>query len=189
MEHEERIKNMFSKFLETKIKQKIEMEVICKEHYFVYFQRFRNLSSTVIWFTAHILWGLYLSEFNNNWDKVFKNGPSKICGRPPLKNLMRYGLPKADHTTFKFFKGCLPQILLGPFMNTSSQLWMTLFCIQYLNKQDFAFNKGCFFLIVKTESFLHSYIKYINCYGPQKNFLKIELGTDFLNSSHVYVLQ
>ena len=35
------------------------------------------------------------------WDKVFKNGPSKICGRQPLK----------------FFKGCLPQILLGPLLN------------------------------------------------------------------------
>ena len=23
----------------------------------------------------------------NNWVKVFKNGPSKICGRQPLKNL------------------------------------------------------------------------------------------------------
>ena len=22
----------------------------------------------------------------NIWDKVFKNGPSKICGRQPLKN-------------------------------------------------------------------------------------------------------
>ena len=27
------------------------------------------------------------------WDKVFKNGPSKICGRQPLKNL-KYGLLK-----------------------------------------------------------------------------------------------
>ena len=26
------------------------------------------------------------------WDKVFKNGPSKICGRQPLKNLKEYGL-------------------------------------------------------------------------------------------------
>ena len=26
--------------------------------------------------------------------KVFKNGPSKICGRQPLKNLKRYGLLK-----------------------------------------------------------------------------------------------
>ena len=23
----------------------------------------------------------------DTWDKVFKNGPSKICGRQPLKNL------------------------------------------------------------------------------------------------------
>ena len=39
------------------------------------------------------------------WDKVFKNGTSKICGRKPLKNL-----------------GCLPQILLGPFLNTLSPI-------------------------------------------------------------------
>ena len=26
------------------------------------------------------------------WDKVFKNGQSKICGRQPLKNLKRYGM-------------------------------------------------------------------------------------------------
>ena len=32
-------------------------------------------------------------------------GQSKICGRQRLK-------------TFKFFKGCLPQILLGLFLNT-----------------------------------------------------------------------
>ena len=29
------------------------------------------------------------------WDKVLKNGPSKICGRQPLKNLKGYGLLKA----------------------------------------------------------------------------------------------
>ena len=27
---------------------------------------------------------------NNIWDKVFKNGPSKICERQPLKNLKWY---------------------------------------------------------------------------------------------------
>ena len=26
------------------------------------------------------------------WDKVFKNGPSEICGRQPLKNLKGYDL-------------------------------------------------------------------------------------------------
>ena len=28
----------------------------------------------------------------SKWDKVFKSGPGKICGRQPLKNLKRYGL-------------------------------------------------------------------------------------------------
>ena len=29
---------------------------------------------------------------NDIWDKVFKSGPSKICGKQPLKNLKGYGL-------------------------------------------------------------------------------------------------
>ena len=32
--------------------------------------------------------------FNFTWDKVFKNGPSKICGRQPFKKLKGYGLLK-----------------------------------------------------------------------------------------------
>ena len=42
------------------------------------------------------------------WVKVFKNGPSKICGRQSLKNLNLYGL--------------LTQILLAPFLNTLTHL-------------------------------------------------------------------
>ena len=44
----------------------------------------------------------------NKWERVFMNGPSKICGRQPLKKLKWYGLLK------QFFKSCLPQILLDP---------------------------------------------------------------------------
>ena len=33
--------------------------------------------------------------------KIFKNVPSKICGRQPLKNLEGYDLPKADLQFFK----------------------------------------------------------------------------------------
>ena len=54
------------------------------------------------------------------WDEVFKIGPSKICGRQPLKNLKVYGLLEQYH--FKFLKDCLPQFLLGPFLNTLSQM-------------------------------------------------------------------
>ena len=39
--------------------------------------------------------------------KVFKNGPSKLSPRQPLK----------------FFKGCLPKILLGPFLNILTYLF------------------------------------------------------------------
>ena len=94
------------------------------------------------------------------WARVFKNGPSKICGRMPLKNLIlvyltgiwkiapekncslvrvrvwtkvrvsfRVGkncpktcLSRPYH--FKFFKGCLLQILLGPFLNTSNHMFL-----------------------------------------------------------------
>ena len=54
------------------------------------------------------------------WGKAFENGPIKICGRQPLKNLMEYGLlsrqniekwtklnlrkTKADHTHSNFLK-------------------------------------------------------------------------------------
>ena len=37
---------------------------------------------------------IYMQIINGKWVKVFKNGPSKICGRQPLKNLKLYGLPK-----------------------------------------------------------------------------------------------
>ena len=55
------------------------------------------------------------------WDKVFKDRPSKTCGRQPLKNLMGYGVFKQT-ISLQIFKGCLPQKLLGPFLNTLSHL-------------------------------------------------------------------
>ena len=64
-------------------------------------------------------WYHFYSEIFLIWDKVFKNGPSKICGRQSLKNLKGYGL-------LKFFKGCRPQILLGPFLNSLSHFFMSM---------------------------------------------------------------
>ena len=43
------------------------------------------------------------------WITIFKNGLSKICRRQHLKNL-------------KWYKGCLPQILLDLFLNTSTHM-------------------------------------------------------------------
>ena len=46
----------------------------------------------------------YVTVAGFNWEEVFKNGSSKICGRQPLKNLKGYGQPKADHTPSIFLK-------------------------------------------------------------------------------------
>ena len=48
----------------------------------------------------------------NICDKVFKNGPSKICGRQPLKNLKGYGLLKADHTLSNVLKAVFQKFYL-----------------------------------------------------------------------------
>ena len=42
---------------------------------------------------------------------ALKNGPNKICVRQPL-----FSIPYP----FQFVKGCLPQILVGPFMSALS---------------------------------------------------------------------
>ena len=67
------------------------------------------------------------------WDQEFKNRQSKICGRQSLKNLKGYGLPKAYflNFSFKFFKGCLPQILSGPFLNTLSHIFLGILSTDY----------------------------------------------------------
>ena len=54
----------------------------------------------------------YASVIYNIWDKVFKNGLSKFCGRQPL------------NFPFKFFKACLPQNLLSPLLNTLSHIFI-----------------------------------------------------------------
>ena len=49
----------------------------------------------------------FMVTWNNNWDKVLKNGRSKICGRQPLKYLKGYGLLKQNYS-LKFFETSLP---------------------------------------------------------------------------------
>ena len=65
-------------------------------------------------------------HINCIWDKIFKNGPSRICGRQPLKHLTGYGLLNRDkgyglHTGVPIkhcAKSCFKIILYK--LNTSS---------------------------------------------------------------------
>ena len=68
------------------------------------------------------------------WDKVFKNGPSKICGRQSLKNLKGYAVCSNRQYPFKCFKDCLPQILLDPFLNALSHLLLQVRIIKTILK-------------------------------------------------------
>ena len=48
-------------------------------------------------FEVHIFLSTITQKANaqmNKWERVFMNGPSKICGRQPLKKLKWYGLLK-----------------------------------------------------------------------------------------------
>ena len=42
----------------------------------------RSLETTIFWVVFDL----------KKWDKIFKNWPSKICGRQPQKKLQGYGL-------------------------------------------------------------------------------------------------
>ena len=67
----------------------------------------------------------HLSDCNGTFG-TFKNGPSKIWGRQLLKNLKGYVWSALSRPYFfKFFKVCIPQILLCPFLNTLSHLFVT----------------------------------------------------------------
>ena len=76
---------------------------------------------------AAILQRVYLIEII--WDKVFKNGPSKICGRQPLKNLKGYGLLRKGNmilkkmyfpSTSRFFKLSHEKSLISILYNKKS---------------------------------------------------------------------
>ena len=75
---------------------------------------------------------LYHVGFTNIWDKGFKNGPSKICGGCPFKIFEGVWSALSRPYHFKYFKGCPPQILLGPCLNTLSQMQRKLIEMQFL---------------------------------------------------------
>ena len=55
------------------------------------------------------------------WDKVFKSGLSKFCGRQHLKNVQGYDLFKKT-ISLEIFKDCCPQNLISPLLNILSHL-------------------------------------------------------------------
>ena len=49
-------------------------------------------SETVYLLIMYDLYDFWISFDRDIWDKVFKNGPNKVCGRQRLKDVKGYGL-------------------------------------------------------------------------------------------------
>ena len=67
-------------------------------------------------FRNFVIVSFQITVNNNHYDirdKVFMSGLSKFCGRQTLTR---------DMVCLKFFKGCLPQNLLSPLLNTLSHI-------------------------------------------------------------------
>ena len=54
-----------------------------------------------------------------------QDGPGKICGIQSLKFEVKWSV-KINRIISSFLKGCTPQILLGPFLNTLSQMTLLI---------------------------------------------------------------
>ena len=64
----------------------------------IFWKKFNGLIEACIGFISFLFHGFTVSSCCFKicfiWDKVFKSGPSKVCGRQSLKNLKEYGLLK-----------------------------------------------------------------------------------------------
>ena len=98
------------------------------------YRAFVKLYCLYYWFWTCIYLQSKRSPLSHTWVKVFKNGPSKICGRQPLKKIEVIIVCPSRPYYIKFFTGCLPLISLGPLLNILTHIrpenkftWQMLF--------------------------------------------------------------
>ena len=81
----------------------LDMITIYVKHFtlqYVELWKMTHCSLKSCWYRNKCFWNIKVAavfDFIQSyliWDKVFKKGPNKVCGRQPLKNLKGYGLNK-----------------------------------------------------------------------------------------------
>ena len=82
----------------------------------------------------------------NLWKTAFKNLKEYALGRP---------------YTFKFFEGCLSQILLGPFLNTLSQ--MLVWNYQFVFVKEIGYSVIFLLLIGLIKKIFSRKVRYLPC--------------------------
>ena len=87
---------------------------------------------------GHFLWFsmLMLVELNGwfIWDKVFKNEPSKICGRQPLQNLKGYGLFKQRLSSTNFIWSILEYFVQYISWYNCAKFYHYWICVAYFSR-------------------------------------------------------
>ena len=94
------------------------------------------------YFTPFVMFLLLTLSIINFEHVIACWGSSKICGRQLLKNCFN----RSYH--FNFFKGCLPQILLGPFINTLSHLFIWAFAFWVIVLRNVCTSKDTFLMMM-----------------------------------------
>ena len=85
-----------------------------------------------MWYMLYMLYIVTLWESIQEWT-------SKTCGRQ--SSCLSRPYPS------KFFKGCLPQILLGPFLNTLSHIWKQFLIEKKVIKKSITICRGIFWYV------------------------------------------
>ena len=120
------LESFLSEYEKAQVFEKFEILVNIEARFKKSWKTTQNLNKTnfVDWIKFKIVLFDWLCDYANVtviWDKVFKNGPRKICGIQPLKKFELIWSFKTDHINSNFLN-CLSQNLIGPFLNTFPQL-------------------------------------------------------------------
>ena len=109
------VKHLWWNFFEKQLIPKIQYLFLKKNFIINVWHGSKYASAFTTW--------LSMSMCNYWWKlvKVFKNRPSKICGRQLSKNLEWYVYIGRPYY-FKIIKGCVLQVLLVPFLYTLTQV-------------------------------------------------------------------
>ena len=135
------LQNSFSKIFWELLRKTLAMKFFYGKVAVKNALKYRYFSAFVILFLLHLFPNTsILTRFI--WGNLLKKRPSKICERQPLNGPHHFNGPH------QFIKGCLSQILFGPFLSTLSHLLLAE-TYNSLTRKSIIISKGVFMIFSK----------------------------------------
>ena len=109
----------------------------------------------------HCLWSLFIISLKKIWVKVFKNGPSKISRRQPLKDVKRYSLLRQIISLQLFSRLCSANFtwpilkIFEPFWNSQMYIFNYFHIFSYVYQNFFLIVKAFFNFSISVCHFTH----------------------------------